>query len=92
MHNTSNFELTPRKREVLRLVCDGYKNTAIASLLNLTPKTVENHIQDLAEQLEPELDVNLSRRMRLLLWAIANGEVASDSALGRVLGEFHVCR
>lgn len=35
-------QLTPREREILALVADGLSNTAIASRLYLSPKTVRN--------------------------------------------------
>ena len=37
-------ELTPREREVLDLLAGGARNSAIASELGLSPKTVSNHI------------------------------------------------
>ncbi|MFC3383473.1 LuxR C-terminal-related transcriptional regulator [Couchioplanes azureus] len=37
-------ELTAREREVLELIASGLRNAAIATRLNLSPKTVSNHI------------------------------------------------
>ena len=37
-------ELTPRERDVLRLLPAGHTNQEIADLLYLSPKTVENHV------------------------------------------------
>lgn len=37
--------LTPREREVLRLVADGRSNHAICSELYVAPKTLERHMQ-----------------------------------------------
>jgi DNA-binding NarL/FixJ family response regulator/two-component sensor histidine kinase len=35
--------LTPREREVMRLVCDGHSTKAVARLLEISVKTAENH-------------------------------------------------
>lgn len=39
--------LSPSKLEVLKLIAQGYNNTAIASHLNLSAKSVENYINDI---------------------------------------------
>jgi DNA-binding NarL/FixJ family response regulator len=48
--------LTPRQREVLALIAEGYSNSAIAERLVLARKSVENHINALYRDLglDPE--------------------------------------
>ena len=44
-------ELTSREREVLALIADGRSNSAIASSLSLSPKTVRNHVSSIFTKL-----------------------------------------
>jgi DNA-binding NarL/FixJ family response regulator len=44
-------ELTPRQREILRLIADGHTTKEIASLLNVTVKTAEKHRTQLMQRL-----------------------------------------
>jgi DNA-binding NarL/FixJ family response regulator len=49
---SSSFErLTPREREVLQLVSEGYTNNAIAQALKVSVKTVEKHRANLMSKL-----------------------------------------
>ena len=43
--------LTPREREVLKLIGEGYRNKEIADLLVISPKTVEKHRANLMVKL-----------------------------------------
>lgn len=43
--------LTPREREVLQLISEGYTNKAVGAALNITMKTVEKHRANLMEKL-----------------------------------------
>jgi DNA-binding NarL/FixJ family response regulator len=58
--------LTPRQREVLALIAEGYSNSAIAEHLVLARKSVENHINGLYRDLgmDPE-DTNVNPRVRV---------------------------
>ncbi|MCS6914872.1 MAG: response regulator transcription factor [Myxococcales bacterium] len=44
--------LTPRERQVLQLVAEGYTNRQIAHLLGLSPKTVDTHRTSLMRKLD----------------------------------------
>lgn len=44
-------ELTVRERQVLELIASGMRNAAIASRLNLSPKTISNHISTIFNKL-----------------------------------------
>ena len=45
------MELTPREREIFKLVAEGYTNNAIANELRISVKTVEKHRSSLMEKL-----------------------------------------
>ena len=49
-HNPAQ-ELTPRQREVLQLLAEGHSMKEVASVLNLTPRTVAFHKYRMMEQL-----------------------------------------
>ncbi len=55
--------LTPREREVLRLVVEGWSNAAIAGALCVRPKTVEYHVTNVLGKL------SLASRVEVVLWA-----------------------
>jgi DNA-binding CsgD family transcriptional regulator/pimeloyl-ACP methyl ester carboxylesterase len=44
-------ELTPREREVLALITEGYGNAQIATRLSISEKTVRNHVSNLFDKL-----------------------------------------
>lgn len=44
--------LTPRERQVIKLIAEGHTNRAIAELLHISPKTVERHRSNLMEKLD----------------------------------------
>ena len=52
-------ELTPRQSEVLQLVAEGHSMKEIASLLNLTPRTVAFHKYRMMEQLKVKTTAEL---------------------------------
>jgi DNA-binding NarL/FixJ family response regulator len=45
------FSLSPREREVLRLLSEGLGNAQIASQLSISEKTVRNHVSNLFDKL-----------------------------------------
>lgn len=45
-------QLTSREREVLQLVAEGHTNTAIASMMNISVRTVEKHRSSLMTKLD----------------------------------------
>jgi RNA polymerase sigma factor (sigma-70 family) len=57
-------QLTPREREVLRLIARGYLYKEIASRLSISPKTVEAHVSAVLRKLQ------LSTRHELSRWAV----------------------
>jgi len=69
--------LTSREQEVLQMVAEGNVNKQIASILNLSIKTVEKHRQQLMDKLNIHDIAGLTR------YAIAHGVVEST---GRIRG------
>jgi RNA polymerase sigma factor (sigma-70 family) len=57
-------QLTPREREVLRLIARGYLYKEIARRLDISPKTVEAHVSAVLRKLQ------LSSRHELSRWAV----------------------
>jgi DNA-binding NarL/FixJ family response regulator len=57
-------QLTPREREVLRLIARGYLYKEIALQLGISPKTVEAHVSTVLRKLQ------LSNRHELSRWAV----------------------
>lgn len=59
--------LTPRQREVLQLVAEGHSVKEIATILNISPKTVEFHKAQIMDQLDLHTTAELTK------YAIAHG-------------------
>lgn len=66
IHETAK-PLTPRQRQVLCLIADGYTTKQIALFLNISVKTVETHRMQLANRLDIHSTAELVR------YAIRNG-------------------
>ncbi len=56
-------QLTPREREVLRLIARGYAYKEVARDLEISVKTVESHVSSVLRKLQ------LSSRHQLARWA-----------------------
>jgi DNA-binding NarL/FixJ family response regulator len=57
-------DLTPRESEVLALVADGRSNTEIARELDLSVKTVQNHVSNVLAKLQVRDRTQAALRMR----------------------------
>ncbi len=68
-------ELTAREREILELIAQGKTNTEIATILNLSPKTVSNYISNVL------LKVHATDRAKLMLMALEAGMGQADKRL-----------
>jgi DNA-binding NarL/FixJ family response regulator len=55
--------LTPREREIVRLVAGGKSNTEIAKKLVISDRTVANHIRHIYEKLDVHNRVELTQVM-----------------------------
>lgn len=45
-------ELTHSEKQILQLLCDGYKRKEIASMLYASERTISNHIQHIFDKLD----------------------------------------
>ena len=61
--------LTPREREILQLLAEGKTNKEVASILKLSPYTVETHRGNLLQKL------NLHSVPELILYAVRKGVI-----------------
>ncbi len=59
--------LSPREREVVRLLVEGRSNQEIAATLRISPHTVTNHIANIMNKL------GLDSRTAVATWAVRNG-------------------
>jgi DNA-binding NarL/FixJ family response regulator len=69
---TSWETLTPREREILKLIAEGYKNKKIADELCISVKTVEKHRANLMEKLD------LHNVQALTAFAMQRGLVSNE--------------
>jgi len=65
--------LTPRERQVLKLVAEGKTSRDIAELLSISTRTVEHHRANLLKKL------NISNTADLIKYAISKGYILSTS-------------
>jgi two-component system response regulator NreC len=64
--------LTPREREVLTYIAEGYTNREIAEALVISPKTVDRHRENIMAKL------NMHNRVELVKYAIEKGLIKTD--------------
>jgi DNA-binding NarL/FixJ family response regulator len=64
--------LTPRQREVLQLIAEGHSTKEIATMLNVSPKTIEFHRSQIIRELDLHSTAELTR------YAIAHGLVSPE--------------
>lgn len=60
-------ELSPREREVLALMAEGWSNRAIGERLDVELKTVETHVSRVFTKLRLDADRAGNRRVRAVL-------------------------
>jgi DNA-binding NarL/FixJ family response regulator len=66
-HADSLERLTPKERDVLALVAEGYSNDHIAEMLAVTVRTVESHTSRIFAKLGLEVDATTHRRVLAVL-------------------------
>ena len=65
--NQTKEQLTPREKEVLALLKQGYTNKEIAEKLYISEKTVKSHMNNIFRRF------NVSGRLQAIVYAIRNG-------------------
>ncbi|HEX6844036.1 MAG TPA: response regulator transcription factor [Actinomycetota bacterium] len=65
--SAGEVELTPRERDVLRLVIEGYANKQIARKLGISEKTVKGHLTNVFQR------IGVADRTQAALWAERHG-------------------
>ena len=75
-----NVSLTPRERDVVRLVAEGMRNQEIGAALSLREHTVRNYIFRIFEKL------GLSSRVELVLYALNGENSVGDQSSGDLAG------
>jgi len=71
--------LTPRQRQVLELIAQGYTNAAIAEALVLREKSVEKHVSLLYEELRLDRDSSLQPRVLAVLTYLRETRLSSPA-------------
>jgi two-component system nitrate/nitrite response regulator NarL len=66
-HGTLIDQLSSREREVLRLIATGQENSQIASALQISPRTVKNHVSSILNKLE------VPSRVQAAVYAVRQG-------------------
>jgi DNA-binding NarL/FixJ family response regulator len=64
--------LTPRQREVLQLIAEGHSTKEMATMLNVSPKTIEFHRAQIIQELDLHTMAELTR------YAIAHGLISPE--------------
>ena len=70
LHSERAHDLTPREREILRLVAEGYSNAQLARMLWVTEQTVKFHLSNVYRKLD------VSNRTEAARWAQLHGILA----------------
>jgi DNA-binding CsgD family transcriptional regulator len=71
-HTGGMARLTPRERDVVRLVADGMRNQEIALNLNLSEHTVRNYMIKIFDKL------GISSRVELVFYAFSGNEGTAE--------------
>ncbi len=67
-------ELTPREREVLALIAEGFNNTAVADQLVLSQRAVAKHINSIFSKLGLSEEETAHRRVKAVLMWLARSD------------------
>ncbi len=59
-HNAQPLSLTPRERQVLKLLAEGHSNQGVAAVLNISVKTVDRHRENLINKTQARTPIALA--------------------------------
>ncbi|MBF2057817.1 MAG: response regulator transcription factor [Cyanobacterium sp. T60_A2020_053] len=71
-NGTENNNLSPRELEILELVATGLTNHDIADKLEISKRTVDNHISNILTKTKTD------NRVELVRWALQWGKICLD--------------
>lgn len=63
MEANDDVRMTPREREVIDLIAEGFSNKKIAARLHISPHTVKSHVRNIMDKLA------LHTRLQIAAWA-----------------------
>lgn len=63
MQASEDVRMTPREREVIDLIAEGFSNKKIAARLHISPHTVKSHVRNIMDKLA------LHTRLQIAAWA-----------------------
>ncbi len=66
--------LTPKQKEVLDLVAQGYNNDSIAGELNISTRTVDRHLNEIYRHLRPYLAPGVHARVNAVLLFLSESD------------------
>jgi DNA-binding NarL/FixJ family response regulator len=69
------FPLSPREREIVSLVAQGYKNKEMAQKLFISEQTIKNHVHSVFDKL------GIADRLELALYAVSEGLFAGANTV-----------
>ena len=61
--NCDVYKLTSRERDVVKLICEGYKYKDIGDTLFIAERTVTKHVQNIFEKLEVSNKIELINKL-----------------------------
>jgi len=68
----TNFRLTCREIEVIKLISEGYSSKQIGSHLGISEEAVTNHKDNIKLKLKEQYNINIKNVVDLIVWAIRN--------------------
>lgn len=68
----SNFSLTRREIEIIKMMATGQSAKEISNLLGVSEEAITNHKDNIRSRLKDKYDINFRNSTELIVWAIKN--------------------